>query len=373
MKLKDEFEKKYEKEPNTNTSLKNIIYDNLSNINISGLQGKHGSQIALMMFLNHQGNVEGDIRDSVFSLLLREPFKISLSTKSPTESPYVTLKNDLISKTKKYTSAGIITNYDEEAGDNLYKDKDLYKAYSPINITDDFSIKMYSGTNHPNFNLNGRLYFDRTLFKPLELNKNETHLSNFEYIANFISKLITCVLPSNSKNGALDFDWVKDRLGTLAGGYAIDKTTIGKLFAAGKLMKDNNFDFDKISSNFNEINEGTYGTNIVSFCVPYLFGNIATFGNKAINDSFDKANDGENTIDLGRMFNMKCFVKHFDFKLSKDNFVLKTIDTNGKETITKYPSYIDVNITLESVEIPSVKKWVENWVTLPNNYSHKQE
>jgi len=362
MKIKDEFEEKYEKEPNTNTSLKNVIYDNLSNINISGLQGKHGSQIALMMFLNHQGNVEGDIRDSVFSLLLKEPFKISLSTKSPTESPYVTLRNDFISKTKKYTSAGIMTNYDNVDGDNLSDNKELYKAYSPINITDDFSIKMYSGTNHPNFNLNGRLYFDRALFKPLDLYNKDTYLSNVNYIANFITRLINCVLPSNSTNGAIDFGWIKDRLGTLAGGYAIENTTIGKLFAGTVLFSKSNFNFDTLSSNFNSINEGTYGTNIVSFCVPYLFGNIAAFGNESNN----KAKDGEKTIDLGRMFNMKCFVKHFDFKLSKDNFVLKTIDTNGKETITKYPSYIDVNITLESVEIPSVRTWITDWVTLQN-------
>lgn len=363
--LKDEFEKKYEKEPNTNTSLKNIIYDNLSNINIIGLQGKHGSQIALMMFLNHQGKVEGDIRDSVFSLLLREPFKISLSTKSPTESPYVSLRNDFISKTKKYTSAGIMTNYEKDDGKDD-KDKDIYKTYSPINITDDFSIKMYSGTNHPNFNLNGRLYFDRALFKPLDLYNNNTDLSNVNYIANFIMKLINCVLPSNSTNAALDFKWVTDKLGTIANGYVIDKTKLGKLFAGEELLRNSDFNLDKISENFNNINEGTYGTNIVSFCVPYLFGNIAAFGNKTIDNSLDKAKDGEKTIDLGRMFNMKCFVKHFDFKLSKDNFVLKTIDTDGKETITKYPSYIDVNITLESVEIPSVKKWIENWVTLPN-------
>lgn len=350
--------------PNLN-NYKNVIYDNLTNVDSHGLNGKYGSQIVLLTFLNKDGSIEEDkIEERTFTMILREPFKLSLSMKQPSDSPYVSMVKEFQSQNKKrcsYSSVNFDTkklNYTE-----LAKSQSLF---DPINLTDDYSIKMYSGTEHPIFTLNGRIYMDRTIFRPIQENIND----NYEYTINLLTNILKCILPEKV-NDEKTIKQFAEKFNTGVITQAFDsagflKYMVGGEFAAGVAING----LSDYSKHITNMSEGTYGTNLVSFSIPWLFGNIATFGSTNVNtkDKTDengnvvKDDNGNNVkIKYGNTLKTKCFIKHFDYKLSKEYYVEKIIK-NGIERITRYPSYIDINLTLESTQIPSFNTWKNNWL-----------
>lgn len=330
---------------------RNIIYDNISNVNSYGLDSKYGSQIALLTFLDDKGNIID--ANGIYNLILREPFKVSLSTKTPVDSPYVSLVNDIQKDAKKMATMALIY-------DNV--DEDLY---TPIALSDDYTYKTYAGTTNPTFNLNCRIYMDKTIFKPI------TNENNYIYSMNFLKDLLGCILPKSrtkggeveetlkilaekyayniAYNAASDIEFRKINLPTLAVGTKIATEMISKGITEAK-------------ETLNNISEGTYGANLVSFCIPWLFGNLKTFGSTN-NEKFKGMVDGKYIeIDYGRMFETKCFVKNVNLKLSKEYYVERIIAPKYGVDTKRYPSYIDIDITLESVNIPSTKSWLKNWI-----------
>lgn len=350
---------------------KSVIYDNLSNINNYGLNGKYGSQIVILTFMNERGEIEGNINENVFTMILREPFKLSLSMKQPADSPYVSMLKEF-QKTNKQRCA--ISGIDEVSDGQYNLDRQkmtkLKRLYDPINITDDYSIKMYSGTEHPTFTLNGRIYMDKTIFRPIQDEKNIK--TNYDYTKKLISKILQCILPKKLNNDEA-LQSLMQKFDSSVVTATLDKVGLLKYFVAvnqGYHIIENG-GIKEYSKYIDSIDEGTYGTNLVSFSIPWLFGNIATFGSKNNLNSANKLDKDGNPIktennenvkiNYGNVLKTKCFIKHFDYKISKEYYVEKTI-TNGEHIDERFPAYIDINLTLESVQIPSYNTWTTCWL-----------
>lgn len=338
----------------------NIIYDQLSQINSYGLESRYGSQIALLTFLDKRGKVDkNSVASKTFSMLLREPFKLSLSTKSPADSPYVSMVKEFQNANKKRNAFTLFSN------PNGTIDSSKLTPYDPINLVDDYSLKLYSGTEHPTFNLAGRIYMDKTLFKPLQ-----DVPSNYIYAVSLLLNLVSCILPTKDSDEEIITKFAT-KFESAFSNSLLEKTGILKWLlgasAAKMAFSGKNGAITNISNAIEQVNEGTYGNNMVSFCIPWLFGNNIALGSSSRNTSKQtNDNGGQDIINFGNLLKCKCFVKHLDFKLSREYYVENTITINEKneKEMSSYrmPSYIDINVTLESAEIPSVKTWMKNWL-----------